>query len=293
MDIVEEQGITFSTFICLCKCQGLTTDYTFHDAVPAPDFLSLFRSAIKECCSTACCSSPTPHCSKTRPYLVVSYSRKELLQTGDGHFSPIGAYDAASDMVLVLDTARFKYPPHWIHVEKLCAAMGRKDKSTDRSRGFAVLSYTEGGATAISTLVSIDVSSPTWRSLVSNLPSPPASLWDLMEHVWENGGIGSYLTPCLNPVLTSGVEACLELTSLVSGTPEFAAVEGWPPHARSQLASKAQDGRCCGTTQTLLNVAPTVLFTLLFLALQPPPDEPLPQKLGEEVAAIKSILASF
>lgn len=51
---------------------------------------------------------PTPDCSKTRSYLVVSYSRKELLQTGDGHFSPIGAYDVASDMVLVLDTARFK-----------------------------------------------------------------------------------------------------------------------------------------------------------------------------------------
>ena len=33
-------------------------------------------------------------------------SRKGLDQTGDGHFSPLAAYDAASDSVLVLDVAR-------------------------------------------------------------------------------------------------------------------------------------------------------------------------------------------
>ena len=40
--------------------------------------------------------------------VVVSYSRKQLGQTGDGHYSPIGGYHRASDQVLILDVARFK-----------------------------------------------------------------------------------------------------------------------------------------------------------------------------------------
>jgi hypothetical protein len=46
-------------------------------------------------------------------FVIAAYSRKELLQTGDGHYSPIGGYHAPSDSVLILDVARFKYPPHW------------------------------------------------------------------------------------------------------------------------------------------------------------------------------------
>ena len=42
-----------------------------------------------------------------------------LPAAGDGHFSPIGGYSACEDMVLILDTARFKYPPHWVPLEML------------------------------------------------------------------------------------------------------------------------------------------------------------------------------
>ena len=38
---------------------------------------------------------------------------------GDGHFSPIGGYNAREDLVLILDTARFKYPPHWVPLPML------------------------------------------------------------------------------------------------------------------------------------------------------------------------------
>ena len=47
-------------------------------------------------------------CASTDRILVVSYSRKTLRQTGDGHFSPIGGYDPDTNSVLVLDVARFK-----------------------------------------------------------------------------------------------------------------------------------------------------------------------------------------
>eukprot|EP00520_Triparma_pacifica_P016586 CAMPEP_0118635362 /NCGR_PEP_ID=MMETSP0785-20121206/2035_1 /TAXON_ID=91992 /ORGANISM="Bolidomonas pacifica, Strain CCMP 1866" /LENGTH=161 /DNA_ID=CAMNT_0006526389 /DNA_START=675 /DNA_END=1156 /DNA_ORIENTATION=+ len=161
-------------------------------------------------------------------------------------------------MVLILDTARFKYPPHWVHVSKLCAAMGRIDSSSGRSRGFAVLSYESDNATAISSLVSINIDNEEWRQRVRDLrTSSFSNLWELMELVWENGGIFQYLTPVKNPVLTSQVEACAEMIALVESTKEYQEVSKWKDEVQQQLAAKKHD-RCCDTTQTLLPVKPTV-----------------------------------
>jgi glutathione gamma-glutamylcysteinyltransferase len=78
--------------------------------------------------------------SRTPSRLVVaSFGRSGLSQTGDGHFSPLAAYHAGSDRVLVLDVARFKYPPYWVGAKELHAAMALKDESTGRPRGWIVL----------------------------------------------------------------------------------------------------------------------------------------------------------
>jgi len=81
-------------------------------------------------------------------FLIVSYTRQVIGQTGTGHFSPIGAYDEASDHVLVLDTARFKYGPHWIPLQLMFDALLPIDKDTGKSRGYAVLSYDGVSTTA-------------------------------------------------------------------------------------------------------------------------------------------------
>lgn len=62
-----------------------------------------------------------------------------LLQTGTGHFSPVGGYHAAKDMVLILDVARFKYPPHWVPLSLLWEAMDTVDGATGHRRGYALL----------------------------------------------------------------------------------------------------------------------------------------------------------
>lgn len=69
-----------------------------------------------------------------------------MYQTGTGHFSPIGGYHAERDMALILDVARFKYPPHWVPLGLLWEAMDTIDESTGLQRGylhlhFHVLSY--------------------------------------------------------------------------------------------------------------------------------------------------------
>lgn len=80
------------------------------------------------------------HSQFTSPLFIYLFCIKlALAQTGGGHFSPIAAYDAESDSVLVLDVARFKYPPFWVTIEKLCQAMKTVEPVSGRPRGFALV----------------------------------------------------------------------------------------------------------------------------------------------------------
>merc|ERR1719491_2705437 len=46
-------------------------------------------------------------------------------------------------MCLVMDVARFKYPPHWVRTEVLYDAMSRIDKTCAKTRGWIVISNAE------------------------------------------------------------------------------------------------------------------------------------------------------
>lgn len=130
LEEVTATGITFSTFACLAKCQGLDV----HAVHGSDSTVEEFRQVVKETCTSSTQKLPSS-------FLVVSYTRKVLGQTGTGHFSPIGAYDEASDNVLILDTARFKYGPHWVPLELIFEALIPVDPDTGKSRGYVVLSY--------------------------------------------------------------------------------------------------------------------------------------------------------
>jgi hypothetical protein len=47
-------------------------------------------------------------------------------ETG-GHISPLAAYDSKSDRFLILDVARYKYPPVWVSASDLFVAMNTTD----------------------------------------------------------------------------------------------------------------------------------------------------------------------
>ena len=146
LEQVKKTGITFSTFACLAKCQGLNVN-----AVHGSDSnVDEFRRVVKEICSEEEnvsfgedieTTTTATHEEQQRPtsFLIVSYTRQVIGQTGSGHFSPIGAYDEASDHVLVLDTARFKYGPHWVPLPLLFDALLPIDKDTGKSRGYMVI----------------------------------------------------------------------------------------------------------------------------------------------------------
>merc|ERR1712038_2039556 len=72
-------------------------------------------------------------------FLVVSYSRPSLGQTGSGHFSPVAAYHEASDRCLIMDVARYKYAPYWVRVKDLYESLRPIDKMTGKSRGWFMM----------------------------------------------------------------------------------------------------------------------------------------------------------
>ncbi|CEG46925.1 glutathione gamma [Plasmopara halstedii] len=124
LSVAKEKGISLSEFICLARCNGVITE----DYRATSDFtLEQFREIVKHSCATS------------SEIVVLNYSRKVLGQTGDGHFSPIGGYHAEKDMVLLMDVARFKYPPHWVKISRVFESMQLIDPSMDLPRGLAVL----------------------------------------------------------------------------------------------------------------------------------------------------------
>ncbi|CAM8965411.1 unnamed protein product [Rhodiola kirilowii] len=124
LEVVKENGISFGKLVCLAQCSGAKVEAFRASSSSVDDF----RKYIIQCCSSDDC------------HLIVSYYRGTFQQTGTGHFSPIGGYHAGKDLALILDVARFKYPPHWVPLTLLWEAMDRVDESTGQRRGFMLVS---------------------------------------------------------------------------------------------------------------------------------------------------------
>ncbi|MGB7097656.1 MAG: phytochelatin synthase family protein, partial [Xanthobacteraceae bacterium] len=73
-------------------------------------------------------------------FVIVNYLRKAIRQERGGHISPLAAYDAKSDRFLILDVARYKYPPVWVTAADLFAAMDTTDSANNnKTRGYVLV----------------------------------------------------------------------------------------------------------------------------------------------------------
>jgi glutathione gamma-glutamylcysteinyltransferase len=158
VDHVQSLGITMDEFYRLASCQGLrvhmkraissnsnsinaATINGASDASPLPSSMGSLEEFRRDVISVLTDRSSTPGLTKKKvqAMMVVSFGRSGLQQTGDGHFSPVAAYHSETDQVLVLDVARFKYPPYWVSVKDLFEAMTLLDQATRLPRGWFVL----------------------------------------------------------------------------------------------------------------------------------------------------------
>ncbi|MEP7126139.1 MAG: phytochelatin synthase family protein [Byssovorax sp.] len=139
LEMVKREGLTMSQLRCLARCNGAEVESFSADRSTLGE--------LREHVLTASRAADGPH-------LIAGYSRGALDQTGDGHFSPLGGYHRGRDLVLVLDVARFKYPPHWAPLSLLWEAMQPPDPVTGRPRGYLVLRRGEQPDTSICRLTS-------------------------------------------------------------------------------------------------------------------------------------------
>nr|AAV32132.1 unknown protein [Oryza sativa Japonica Group] len=156
LDTVRAEGITFGKVACLAHCSGADVR-TFRAAQAT---LADLRRHLLRCASSQDC------------HLVASYHRKLLGQTGTGHFSPIGGYHAGQDMALILDVARFKYPPHWIPLPLLWEAMNTIDEATGLLRGVHRLSGIRNQETLLCNYQFITVNEENLDNAVGCMLSP-------------------------------------------------------------------------------------------------------------------------
>ncbi len=76
--------------------------------------------------------------------VIVNYLRKTIGEERGGHISPLAAYDAEADRFLILDVARYKYPPVWVRTADLFAAMNTTDASNNnKTRGYVLVRKVE------------------------------------------------------------------------------------------------------------------------------------------------------
>ncbi|WP_058534654.1 phytochelatin synthase family protein [Legionella saoudiensis] len=117
---VQKEGISLSRLNMVIKRFGLNSEVFFANDLSKDEFRSLLKNALLN-----------------QQFIIVNFLRSALQQQGDGHHSPIAAYDEKTDQFLILDVARYKYPAYWVTVDDLWSAVNTKDNEI--YRGFIII----------------------------------------------------------------------------------------------------------------------------------------------------------
>lgn len=124
-DVLMKQGMTLDQLGGLLSLYPVTAQVRH----AADSSLDAFRAEAVEYLGSA------------ERFVVVNYLRKTIGQERGGHISPVAAYDKESDRFLILDVARYKYPPVWVTASDLFAAMNTPDAdNNNRTRGYVLVS---------------------------------------------------------------------------------------------------------------------------------------------------------
>lgn len=120
---VLEMGMTREEMVSVLTAEGVKASTVAGDTITEKALRTLLRKALGE----------------DGQYVLVNYLRAKLAQVGGGHWSVLAAYDAKSDNVLILDVAKYKYPPVWISISTLRQAIDTLDTTSNKSRGLVLV----------------------------------------------------------------------------------------------------------------------------------------------------------
>ncbi|MFQ3565904.1 MAG: phytochelatin synthase family protein [Aggregatilineales bacterium] len=125
-----DPGLSLDELRQLLELYGLAVELHYADAPPT-EGSARFRADVRSTLGT------------TNRFVIVNFYGKALGTPTGGHISPLGAYDAASDSVLILDVAAHKNPWYWVPVDHLYQSM-HLEPSEGMHRGWLLV--TEGNA---------------------------------------------------------------------------------------------------------------------------------------------------
>jgi glutathione gamma-glutamylcysteinyltransferase len=262
LEEVRAKGITLDELACLARCNGATAT-----VVHAEDAtLERFQAAVERAAR-----------SPRGPVLVAAYSRAVLGQTGQGHFSPLAGYHAGRGVALVLDVARFKYPPHWAPLDSLWRAMQTIDPASGRSRGFISLERDPRPLALLFRLASEGGAAPLGAVLFEALPRRLAE-----AGAADVGAVASVVDAALGPLFPSALARAAF------------APEGLPPEHRGlvdELLGALRGTGAFGLVDRALSPAPRAplrveALTMLLLAL---PEEELAAWPAAAAAAVRAL----
>ena len=257
---VRSRGLSLDELACLARCNG--AEVNVQHSEPSEEDRSEFQRALEAC-------------ARGEDVLIVSYDRSGLGQTGSGHFSPVGGYHAARDMVLVMDVARFKYPPHWISAASLWEAMHALDPAVGRSRGWLRLRARTSGVSLGFTLRCKEAS---WEALGARIQAAQREL----ASASDLGALVSALRP-----IASAIEVRRPTTTAHTRAQDEArsALRALPLYLRIQAELAADSGELAEPLTLLLIASRELIaFELGELSIAPP--------LAEELASLSAQLAA-
>ena len=149
LDVVRTRGLDLDELACLARCNGADVTLDRGEATTPETWRNALAAG-----------------SRGDSVIIVAYDRSALGQSGTGHFSPLGGYHRERDLVLILDVARFKYPPHWVSAERLWEATRTVDPATGKSRGWLTLRARVRG---IGLGFSLRCEGESWRGLFGHI----------------------------------------------------------------------------------------------------------------------------
>ncbi len=141
---VSNEGLTLAQATYLLNAQDGVRATCFH-AGPADNEATAPDPGVPGCqvatSATAFRDAARSTLGHGQRYVLVNFSRATLSDDsrGGGHFSPLAAYNGTADQLLMMDVARYKYPPFWVGTELLWSAMATTDTTSGRHRGFIVV----------------------------------------------------------------------------------------------------------------------------------------------------------
>lgn len=73
-------------------------------------------------------------------FVIINFDQKFISGTeGGGHFAPVGAYDANTKRVLIMDPDRELFEPYWVPEQRLLKSMETEDSDARKNRGFIIV----------------------------------------------------------------------------------------------------------------------------------------------------------